>query len=175
VVRRLEQAHAGEAPRCGAPQHVLHQPPADPLVLHLRIDGDRADPGDGRALVEEIAAHDPAAEFRHHCIEGGMGEQAGEQAGGRLRGREVAREAVPVRDRVERLVADPAAGLGVVRPAGPQDEVGSGLVRSHRRHPRAVIEPAAGRRLEPDSRAGWDPGRLWDGPLGRWPVSFPHY
>ena len=65
----LTETHAGDAPGGRAVHNVLHQAPADSLVLHGGIYRDRADASDGGALVEEVAADDPSVPLGNHAVE----------------------------------------------------------------------------------------------------------
>src|SRR4051812_19162667 len=69
MVRCLEQPGSGAAPRCSVVQRILHEPPPNALVLNAWGDRERADPGDRRSLIEEIAAYHLAVELRHDRIE----------------------------------------------------------------------------------------------------------
>src|SRR3954452_10373923 len=75
VVHGLEEAGAGGAGLRGPSDHVLHEDSTDALVWNAGIDGDRADAGDGRARVKEIATHDPAVSFGDHRLETRVAEQ----------------------------------------------------------------------------------------------------
>jgi hypothetical protein len=52
----------------------LHQLAPDPLVLHRRLDRNRADAANYRSLVKKIAAEDASVAPGHHAVEAGMGD-----------------------------------------------------------------------------------------------------
>src|SRR5205823_5849316 len=119
ILGSLEQPDA-RAPFPARPlQRGEHESPADPRILHPGIDRDRAQPGDRRALVEEVAPDDAAVQLGDDGIEAWMGEQPTERLRRVLGGWEVGGEAVMLGERAERLVADAAACRRVVRCSRP--------------------------------------------------------
>jgi hypothetical protein len=94
---------------------VLHHPSANAVILHRRIDRDRADAVDRRPLVHEIAAGDTAVELGDDRMMAGMGEQHHRKSDPIFRRWEVRREVVRRAHRLEGLVADRAACHGIDR------------------------------------------------------------
>ena len=80
----LDQAYAGCAPGHSSIDHVLHQPPADALVLHGGIDRDGTNAHYRRPFIHEIAADDLAVPFGNHVVETGMIDQHSDHPGGDL-------------------------------------------------------------------------------------------
>src|SRR5919106_4010285 len=72
VPRDLQQAYAREMPLGSSIHHCPHELTSYRAVHDRWIDGHRANAGDGRALIEEVAAHRPAIQFGHDRIEAGM-------------------------------------------------------------------------------------------------------
>jgi len=58
VIGRLHQPEPGVATLCHALKRRQHQPAADGLVLHSRIDRQRVDGGNRPAFVEKVDAGD---------------------------------------------------------------------------------------------------------------------
>jgi hypothetical protein len=77
------------------------------------VNRDRTQPSDRRPLVEEVAPDDTAPELRHDGIKAWMPEQTREELGGLLRRCKIGREAVPLGERAECLVAYVATRLRV--------------------------------------------------------------
>ena len=63
-----------------ARHHRVHQRAPGAVVLHRGIDRDRPHAADRVALVEEIAADDPAVRLGHHVEGLGAGDHAGSEA-----------------------------------------------------------------------------------------------
>jgi hypothetical protein len=61
VIGGLVESNAGEAFCSSSLHYVQHQLTAHAGVLHPGVDGDRADAGDNRTLVEKVACKNPAA------------------------------------------------------------------------------------------------------------------
>src|SRR5258706_2088338 len=78
MIARLHQPDAGKALVIGALHHRFHQPPADAVILHVRVDRDRTDTGDGAALIQKIAAGDLAFDLGHDAVETWMSRHHGE-------------------------------------------------------------------------------------------------
>ena len=133
VVGGLHQAHAGEPVDARALEHGLHQAPSDRAVLRFRIDGDRADAGDRQGSPEEVAADDAAIELGDDGVRPVPAEQVGQQALRRLHRGKVGREAVLLRDGLEAVVADRAAGRRVLRVPGAHRQTSGSL--GHEFHP----------------------------------------
>ena len=72
VVRSLQQPDAGEATLVGTLHDTLHEQTPEAAVLNRRIDGDRADACDRRALVEEVATEDLAVTLGDNRVEAGI-------------------------------------------------------------------------------------------------------
>jgi hypothetical protein len=119
----LHQPDPGEAALADAIEHGKHQSPADAVVLHRRIDGDRADPGDRAALVHEIAADNPAVRLSDHRIEPGIDQQILEELDADFRGGQIPGKIMLARDRFECLETDRAAGRGIAGCTGSQGHV----------------------------------------------------
>src|SRR5262249_53525901 len=113
----LHQADARKAPFGGAVHHGLHELPPKRAIHHGRINRDRANAGDHRALVQEVAADDLAIQLSDHGVEPWMREQHGGHAGGDLHGGKVRREVMLISNGLEGLVEDSAALLGIVNGA----------------------------------------------------------
>jgi hypothetical protein len=114
VVGGLNEPDARRATVALAPQDRLHQLCADPLVLRARIDGYRADPGDHGAFVHERAAENLPVAFGHDRRDAVGGDHLRGLERGELTRRRLDRVVVSDRDRLERVVEDPAALVGVV-------------------------------------------------------------
>src|SRR5207245_2510617 len=77
------------------------------------IDGDARDTGNGRSLVEEGAPHDTTLELGDDPVVARAGKPSLRRGQGRLGRGKVRREMMAIGDRLERLVADGSAPLGV--------------------------------------------------------------
>jgi hypothetical protein len=119
VVAVLNQPNAGEVAGSCALDNSLHQTAPDPTVLRRRIDGDRAETGDRRAFVEEIAAEYASILLGHDAIEPGMVDQHRGEAHRNLRGREVTGKIVLVGNGGKGGADDPPAFRGVICRGGP--------------------------------------------------------
>ena len=118
MVRSLEQSHAGVPLLASAIENGIHQATADSTVLHIGIDSNRPDPSDRTALVEEVAAYDPAVNLRNNAEESRMREQHVHGANRDFHRREVRGEIVSGGDASKRLVADSPACISIRREAG---------------------------------------------------------
>src|SRR5262245_51485622 len=72
VKRGLYQTYACEILFCRAIHYGLHELASGARVLCRRINSDGTYAGDGRALVEAIAADNPPVLFRHYAVEARM-------------------------------------------------------------------------------------------------------
>lgn len=81
----LDQTHTRSSLSCYSSHDVCHQKAANRLILHTRIDCDRADTVDGVALIEDIAAHNPIAHLCHDTVETRMRQEPLEKASCDLR------------------------------------------------------------------------------------------
>jgi hypothetical protein len=113
VERSLDETNARCAALESAIHDRLHEFAADAMVLNSRIDGDGADAGDDRALIETVAAHDAAVDLRHDAVKAGMAEHEIHDAESNFRTRKVAGKIMFGVDGGECAVADSAAGSGV--------------------------------------------------------------
>src|SRR5271169_3584662 len=102
---------------------VLHQLPPDRFVLDAGIDGNRPDTGDAVTFVEEVAADYLAAKFGHDGVETGMTQHPSQEFDRRLNRWEVRREMMRLGDRLERLVADRATHLRILRLAAAKCKI----------------------------------------------------
>src|SRR5919202_3997145 len=133
VVRSLEQAHARDALLLRTLEHVEHQAPANPQVLDLRVDRDRADTRDHRALVEEVAPDDPTIQLGNHRVEAGVAQEWSEESTGDLGRGEVRWEAVLLGQRTKSLVTNTPACLAIAYLPRPQRHVADGSLPMHSR------------------------------------------
>ena len=78
----MNKSDAGEFALGRALRHRKHQLPPDGVILHGGIDRDRPYAGNRIALVEKIAADDPAAQLRNHGIEARVGKHHRDHACG---------------------------------------------------------------------------------------------
>jgi hypothetical protein len=122
VIGGLHEANAASSTLALAPQDRLHERVSNTLVLGRRIDRDRSDSRDNRALVDEGAADDllPAAGNEHldaltrkHVL----GDEAGE-----LRRARLDRQVVTCCYRLERVVEDLTGSLHVLARARSYDK-----------------------------------------------------
>jgi hypothetical protein len=75
MVGALEEANTRETTLVHAVKRRLHQPAADPKILHLRVHGDRPQACDWGPLVEEVTANDRAIQFGDDAKEPWMRQQ----------------------------------------------------------------------------------------------------
>src|ERR1700675_917229 len=101
------------SPRC-AIQNGLHKSGADAMILSFRINRNRTDTANRRALIQAVASHNLPAKLRDHRIESWMGEHLGEQTDCYVRIGQVRREAVMRIDLCECFIADTTAFGGVL-------------------------------------------------------------
>jgi hypothetical protein len=130
VVRGLNEPDANRSTIALASQTSLHERPADAAILRRGVHRHRADSGDHRAFVDEHASEQLAVALGNEtgkslCRQHVRDLEARELAGDRLD-----RKVVPRGDRLERVVEDASAGVGVV--GGHLPEGDAGLVRLHR-------------------------------------------
>src|SRR5206468_4252205 len=111
-----QQAGALATPFRGARKDRFHKRPADALILHLGIDGNRPHPRNGRAFVETVAAQDPTVPFGNHAIETRMSEHHGKDTRRHLNRWKVGRKSVVSRNLREGLITDPATDFGIFWP-----------------------------------------------------------
>ena len=116
VKGRLQQAGALETAFRGARQHRFHKRASNALILNLRIDGNRPNARNRRALVKTVAAQYLPARFGNHAIETGMSEHHQKDTRRHLDRRKVGRESVLGRNLRKSLIADPATDRGILRP-----------------------------------------------------------
>ena len=95
----LYQPDSGGAALVCAIHRRLHEFTANPEILSAGINRDWADALDHGALIQDIAAHNPATAFRHHAIQAGARKQSGKQAGRSFGPWKIARKAVGRADR----------------------------------------------------------------------------
>src|ERR1039457_1910172 len=112
---RLHESHPGNAVLAGSVEQSVHQFPPNAAILNIGIHRDRSDPGDRATLVHAIAACDVPVHFRHDTVETRVGERTRKQADPYFLRWNVRRKSVVAVDLIERVVADLAAGRGVVR------------------------------------------------------------
>src|ERR1700722_4071346 len=110
----LAQTHARHLARRRPIDHVLHQTTADTLVLHGRINGDRANADDCGTLIQEVAADDSSISLGYDAVAAGRLQQHTEQADCSFRGWKFPGERMRIIDRAECSIADLAASAGVI-------------------------------------------------------------
>jgi len=115
VIGRLDEADTGEIAGREMVDRRLHQQAAGASVLRIRVDRDRPDPGDWRALVGEIAADNPAAALSDDAVPAGNAQQHRQHAGGSLDRGEIGWEIVPLGQCRKGAIEDRAAGGGILR------------------------------------------------------------
>jgi len=113
VIGRLDQPHPRTPAIGNALENCLHEAAPDHPVLGRGIDGDARNTRNGRALVEEDAPDDTALELGDHRIVARVGKPPLRRFHGRLGRGKIRRETMAIGDRLERLVADGSAPLGV--------------------------------------------------------------
>jgi hypothetical protein len=113
VVAGLQQAYARLLLPRDAIENVVHQTQPEAAVLYGRIDADRSDAGNGRSLVEEIAADDFPLVLGDHRVEARMDQRPQQALARHLRRGKVRREVMDGGDRLEGFIADSAARRGV--------------------------------------------------------------
>ena len=97
MIGQLIETHAaGLGAFLHAWKHVLHQLAGHAIILRRRIDRDGAETADLRSLVEEIAAHNLAVDFRDNAVELRMLDQHVEQFGGKFGRRKIGRKLMVV-------------------------------------------------------------------------------
>jgi hypothetical protein len=82
---------------------------------------DRPDSCNRGSFVQTVAANNPPVKLGDHAEMAGMGKEPGQDANASFGGRDIRRESVRLADSAKSLVANPAAGSGVVgrcRPNG---------------------------------------------------------
>jgi hypothetical protein len=68
----VDKPHAKDVPGGGTIEHILHEVPADGVVLHGRRDRNRTKTRNRGTFVEEVTTDDLPIQFRHNCIHLGM-------------------------------------------------------------------------------------------------------
>ena len=115
VERGLDESDARSPLGARPIECMFHELTSDLRTLNFRVDGDRAEAYDARALVEKIASDDAAVDFGDDSIEAGMRKHGRQEPGGNFQRRPIGREVVFLGDPGEGLVADLSARLRIFR------------------------------------------------------------
>ena len=117
MIGRMHESHPQIVPGSDALKYVLHEVPTDRAVLHGGSDRNRAEAGNRRAFIEEVAAHNASIQLRHHRLYAWMRQPGHHAFYGDLRRRIARRKVVLLGNGREGLVADGATQSRVLRPA----------------------------------------------------------
>src|SRR5262245_39564543 len=117
MIGRQHESYPLVVPGGGAIKYVLHEVPANRAVLYSGSNRNRAEAGDHRAFVEEVAAHNAPIQLCHDRIHPWMRQPYHHTFYGDFRRRVVSGKVVLLGNGLEGLIADGATHSRVLRPA----------------------------------------------------------
>src|SRR5215510_2831118 len=117
MIGRMHESYPQRVPGGDAVEHVLHEVPASCAILHGGSNRTRAEAGNRRAFVEEVAANNAPIQLRHNCIHPWMRQPCHHAFYGDFRRRVAGGKVMLLGNGFESLVADGATHSRVLRPA----------------------------------------------------------